>query len=339
MTDKKITELDATTALAAVDLVVVVVGPTTTKKMTIANFFGETTGIPVEMFHLKSSTSDKPVFKLENTTDNASSAELRFYKTPGAANITDNDRLGQVIFYGDDDGGTERKYAVIAARATDVTAADFASRLEFSITMDTALRSMLRLEGYNGSVNEGAITINADGQDVDTIIQAVGVADALSIQGSDGQFTVGALGSGDVQSSAAGVLSVTSDKKLKTHLGYLEDGALEKILQFKPTYFTFKSDEDTYIYIEKDYEDDRGNIKTRRVKTDKKRFTLEQIKQLGFYANDVNPIQPEAAPYDKEKDLYGFNSRAMVALLVKGMQEQQAQIDELKERIEVLESE
>jgi len=51
------------------------------------------------------------------------------------------------------------------------------------------------------------VEVNPTGADVDFSVEAVGVADALQVQGSDGQITLGALGAGTVQSSAAGVLS------------------------------------------------------------------------------------------------------------------------------------
>jgi hypothetical protein len=52
-------------------------------------------------------------------------------------------------------------------------------------------------------------TWNQQGVDIDFYVEAVGVADALFIRGSDGQITLGVLGAGYVQSDAGGVLSVT----------------------------------------------------------------------------------------------------------------------------------
>jgi len=51
------------------------------------------------------------------------------------------------------------------------------------------------------------VVINEDGADIDTRIEASGVVDAVFVQGSDGQITLGALGVGVVQSTAGGVLS------------------------------------------------------------------------------------------------------------------------------------
>lgn len=52
-----------------------------------------------------------------------------------------------------------------------------------------------------------AVTVNDGAADVDFTVKANGVADALVMQGSDGQITLGALGLGLVQSTAGGVLS------------------------------------------------------------------------------------------------------------------------------------
>lgn len=51
------------------------------------------------------------------------------------------------------------------------------------------------------------ILFNEAGADIDFHIEASGVADALQIQGSDGQITLGVLGAGVIQSTAGGVLS------------------------------------------------------------------------------------------------------------------------------------
>lgn len=51
------------------------------------------------------------------------------------------------------------------------------------------------------------IKFNDAGADIDFKVEAVGVLDALEVQGSDGQVTVGGLGAGVVQTDANGVLS------------------------------------------------------------------------------------------------------------------------------------
>lgn len=64
--------------------------------------------------------------------------------------------------------------------------------------------------------------VNPGGVDLDFIVQAVGVADALLVQGSDGQITLGALTAGFVKSSAGGVLSVALEVALAELAGYAQ---------------------------------------------------------------------------------------------------------------------
>jgi len=61
------------------------------------------------------------------------------------------------------------------------------------------------------------INFNSAAGDVDFHVEAVGVADAFQVQGSDGQITLGALGAGYVSSSAGGVLSVTATATPTAH--------------------------------------------------------------------------------------------------------------------------
>jgi hypothetical protein len=60
---------------------------------------------------------------------------------------------------------------------------------------------------------EGVI-FNAGGDNVNFTVQAIGVADALQVQGSDGQIILGALTAGYVKSSAGGILSVATEVPL-----------------------------------------------------------------------------------------------------------------------------
>lgn len=58
------------------------------------------------------------------------------------------------------------------------------------------------------------IRFNDGGVDIDFHVEAVGVADALQVQGADGQITLGALTLGYVRSSAGGILSVALEVPL-----------------------------------------------------------------------------------------------------------------------------
>ena len=56
------------------------------------------------------------------------------------------------------------------------------------------------------------------------------------------------------------------------------------------------------------------------------------IRELGFIAQEVIEIIPEAARYDLQQDQYSIRPFGIIAVLVKAVQELQEQINELKER-------
>lgn len=110
-------------------------------------------------------------------------------------------------------------------------------------------------------------------------------------------------GSRTVTADASGNLSASSDSSLKQEDTSHKIEGLAEILQLQPRAYKWKSD----IEI-------RGE---------------EATTEIGFFANEVNAIIPSAAPKGND-DLYGFYDRAVIAALVKAVQEQDAKIEELK---------
>jgi hypothetical protein len=117
-----------------------------------------------------------------------------------------------------------------------------------------------------------------------------------------GVVTITNLGSGSV-TATSGVLSAVSDMNLKDEDGFI-DNALEKVLKLKPRYYHWKEE---------------SGLPT-------------DLRQLGFYAQEVNEaLGEEAANTPKtENDKWGIYDRGMIAFLTAAIQEQQAQIEELK---------
>jgi len=142
----------------------------------------------------------------------------------------------------------------------------------------------------------------------------------FSITGS-GLTTINYLAqNSDVQTNNARSLTTSSDMRLKNDKGLLTD-ATTKIKQLKPRYFKWKDD------VEKNGEDNA-------------------LQQLGFFSQEVNPILPEAACKVALKDedgnaildsegnqdySWGLNTRAIVATLVKTVQELEARIKTLED--------
>ena len=123
-----------------------------------------------------------------------------------------------------------------------------------------------------------------------------------------GVVTINNIGSGAV-TATSGVLSTTSDMNLKIEDGYI-DNALEKVMKLTPRYFYWKEE---------------SGLPT-------------DLRQLGFYAQEVNETIGEEGSNTpkKENDRWGIYDRALIAMLTKGMQEQQIQIQNLQEQINIL---
>lgn len=151
---------------------------------TLAGDAGFTYDASNDSLTLSSAVSVKPVLLIENTNADALAPILEFYKN--TVSPADNDDLGAIDFYGETSTGAQRRYAYILSESRDVTNGDQAGSLRFQVTMDATERNFLDMQGYNGSVNEGRIIFNQDGQDVDFRIEASGEANALFIRGSDG---------------------------------------------------------------------------------------------------------------------------------------------------------
>ena len=168
------------------------------------------------------------------------------------------------------------------------------------------------------SLSGGILVISGDngGTSTNTQMQVNTITSQVSISCYDPvgsaykRFTVysldvrlSALGSGTVSSNADGVLS-GSDGRLKNKTRPLENG-LEKVLALVPTYFKWK--EDSPFYTEQDYE------------------------ELGFIAQEVGAVIPEASPEPETNKVKNFHDRAIIAALVKAIQELKAENDTLKE--------
>jgi hypothetical protein len=123
----------------------------------------------------------------------------------------------------------------------------------------------------------------------------------FAVNGNGGSVFSAILGTGIVYSSGGTLTSTNpSDKRLKNNITNLKWG-LKEILQLRPVEYNWKEDK------------------------------INQGKQFGFIAQEVNEIMPEAIKEFGEDIKYlGLEKEAIYAALVKAIQEQQAQIEELK---------
>ena len=128
---------------------------------------------------------------------------------------------------------------------------------------------------------------------------------------SSGIVTMGAYGAGAATFSAAGVISSVSDETWKTKDGVPTnpDAMLQKL---EPGYWFYN---------------------------DEKKETFGEDRQLGFYAQNVHEaIGSEAAPTPEEGKPWGYYDRSVLAVTVMSLKNALNTIEELKQRIEILEN-
>jgi len=153
----------------------------------------------------ESAVSAHPALTIENTNADAQAPVIEFYKN--SASPAASDDLGAFDFYGETNTGAKDRYAYWLAESLDVTNGATGGGMRFMVTMNGTDRFLLSLLGFNGVADQGSVIINEGSQDVDFIVESDTLADALIVQGSDGEITLGALVAGFVQSTAGGVLS------------------------------------------------------------------------------------------------------------------------------------
>ena len=165
---------------------------------------------PDELLHITSNTANKPVLKIENTTDNALGAFLIFYKT-GHSTPADGDVLGSQVGRGLNSSMADTQFMNIQFRSSDVTADHDAGAVRYRVKVDNTLKNLLELDGYGQGAQGGAsVVINEQSIDCDFRVESNGSTHALFVEGSSGNIKMSSLagaGSRAVVADADGVLS------------------------------------------------------------------------------------------------------------------------------------
>ena len=173
------------------------------------------------------------------------------------------------------------------------------------------------IAGWAGGEVSGAIRTTSTAQSISTTTGALivdggaGIAGNVNVGGNATISSLAGIGSRTVTASATGLLSAASDSSLKTEITSASIPGLAEILQIHPKAYQWNSD------IAR-----RGN---------------DAAIEIGFFADQVAPIIPSAAPKGHD-NLYGFYDRSLLAALVKAVQEQQVTITELQQKIANLEA-
>jgi hypothetical protein len=97
---------------------------------------------------------------------------------------------------------------------------------------------------------------------------------------------------------------IWSDRRIKENIKTI-DSALDKVLSLRGVYYNKIDDPN-------------------------------KERQVGYIAQEVLEVVPELVVYSEELDIYNMNYAPMVAMLTEAMKEQQAQIEELKQQVQLL---
>jgi hypothetical protein len=163
-------------------------------------------------------------------------------------------------------------------------------------------------------------------------VSTSGITNRCAIAVADDQLVLSGYSNGTMNITTGNRVITSSDRRLKRDITYYDEPSIEKIMKLKPAYYYWK--------------DDNGR---------------DEDIQLGFIAQDVETIIPEAVDGKKYEYKWlrdidrnpildasgnlqftdevrhrGFSDRPLIAVLVKAFQEQQEQINQLKERISYL---
>lgn len=112
---------------------------------------------------------------------------------------------------------------------------------------------------------------------------------------------------------------VSSDERKKENIKQI-DGSLSKVLMAKGYRYDYK------------------NEKTDSIKSEKRKLGIEKNNKnhLGFLAQELQTVIPEAVVYDEVNDSYYVDYNAVIPILVEAIKEQQATIDDLAGKIEAI---
>jgi len=315
------------------------------------------------------------VARIYNTNDGGDGSIFIFQKASSSPG--DQDVLGDIRFHGNDSGGTMTQFARIMGISDDVTNGTEDGELRFETVFNGTTREVLQL-GRDSIFNEAGQDIgfriesngNANMLVVDAGNNFVGVGTsapaemfhvfhpsntaAIRVSGENNanrkcQIEYNASDGPIIRSGSSGITSLKfavdnatlagkfdtnadfytndgtvhslSDIRVKTDVEDLIDG-LDIVKQLKPR--TFRYTEDSEFYNEN---------------------TKDEVR-YGFVANEVEAVAPQYTDTGKGKiggkevdDLKSLSTTKMIPMLVKAIQEQQEQIEELKAKIATLKGE
>ena len=135
------------------------------------------------------STAVPTLLRVQSNEDGADGGpRIDLYRN--SSTPADNDRLGQIYFSGEDDGGGKHQYAKIEGFAEDVSAGSEGGRLNLNILSGGSGMTMLMLRSDTGGT-DGEVVINEDADSVNFRIQGSSNANLFVTDAANNAVVVG----------------------------------------------------------------------------------------------------------------------------------------------------
>ena len=135
-----------------------------------------------------SSTSLKPVLKLDNTNTDANPSSLVFDKSVTGAN---DDILGRIDFTGQDTGNGETTFARIDGQIQKANATAESGKLVFQVAVDNTMTEFMRILGGSGAGGASEVIFNEGGGDNDFRVESDGNTHMLFVDAGNNQIGIG----------------------------------------------------------------------------------------------------------------------------------------------------
>ena len=162
-------------------------------------FAGTDIKLNTDTITMASANAQDPLVIIKNTTNDTAGARLKFLKDKGAA-AADNDIVGEIQFFGDDDAQQETEYAGIIAQIADASNSAEGGRL------------LLRVATHDGEMQAGLTIVDGDQEDeIDVVVG----------NGNQSQTTI------------AGDLVVTSDATFKDVIQHGDPAAPGRVIIYE----------------------------------------------------------------------------------------------------------
>ena len=213
-----------------------------------------------------SATSAKPVLTIKNTNADANSSELQFYKL--SASPADNDNVGVINFYGNDDGENKTLFGKILVESTDVTNGTEDGKITlYSMKAGTSTASL--------TISSGAVTCNV----------------SLDIAGS-GATVTGILDEDDMSSNSAVKLATQQSIKAYVDAAILTTDTWQEVMTNGNTFYVASND---------------GNPQMRIGATDAEELHIQAVYDSGAQTLDYIIFQTDVASGTADKGEFRFN--------------------------------